>query len=442
MPLPILPMLAASVAGAFLGCLTGLVPGLHSNNVASLIGANPGFIVGIATLGLVVSGGERWTLLASCAVVACAVAHTVANIVPSIYLAVPEGETALSVLPGHRMVLAGRGEEALRVSVLSSLLSLTVALALVVPLHYLMGPPLYLYDALEGWVGALLVAVAAFMIVQETTKANDGKGLGGWRAGVAATGVFVTAGALGHLAIFRLELVGPTFIGLFGVPMVMFALIDRRSEREDDEVAPRTGRERMPWLPALRGTFAGALVGWLPGISSAQATILAMPKEEGAENDMDGARRFIASVSAVNTANAVFTVVALVTLLRVRSGAVAAVDGLMAYDSPPWAYGVVPGLDVTALLMAAAVGGLVGVPVTWYIGKRFHAILENLSSRRMLVAILMMLVVMVAWGGNPLAVAVVVIAAGLGMVPPLLGLMRVHLMGVVTLPLALGLLIV
>jgi putative membrane protein len=42
------------------------------------------------------------------------------------------------------------------------------------------------------------------------------------------------------------------------------------------------------------------------------------------------------------------------------------------------------------------------------------------------------------WTGGALALPVVVIATALGMVPPKLGLMRVHLMGVVTLPLALG----
>ena len=96
-------------------------------------------------MGMLSTDDPTWALVASSAVVACAVAHTVANIVPSIYLAIPEGDTALSVLPGHRMVMAGRGEEALRVSVTSSIASLAIALALVVPLAYVMGPPLGLY---------------------------------------------------------------------------------------------------------------------------------------------------------------------------------------------------------------------------------------------------------------------------------------------------------
>ena len=113
----------ASILGALVGCLTGLVPGLHSNNAASFIGSRPGLLLMVAGLGMLTTDDPGWALVASSAVVACAVAHTIANIVPSIYLAIPEGDTALSVLPGHRMVMAGRGEEALRVSVTSSIAS-------------------------------------------------------------------------------------------------------------------------------------------------------------------------------------------------------------------------------------------------------------------------------------------------------------------------------
>ena len=437
--IPIVVLLMTAVVGALTGCLTGLVPGLHSNNAAAYIGANPGLLIGIATVGLLPTDDGDWALVASCGVVACAVAHTVTNIVPSIYLAVPEGDTALSVLPGHRMVMAGRGEEALRVSVISSLASLTIALALVIPLRALMGPPLDLYTKAIGWLGAILLGVSFLMMLAETVKVEGRTSLGGWKAGMAAFGVFLAAGGLGRVAIYQAGMVGPLFIGLFGIPVLLLAFLEDSKYVVEEGPTTLCSPGAFPVLSTARGSLMGCLVGWFPGISSAQATILAVPKREGADDDVDRARRFIAGVSAVNTSNAVFVLVALATLLRIRSGAAVAIDTLMAWELPPWSYGTSLGSDVTILMLAAAVGGLIAAPVTLRLGRAFQRLLPYLSDRIAQGMLIVMLVALSYWAGGWMGLPVVGTAAALGMVPPKLGLMRVHLMGVVTLPLALGL---
>lgn len=437
---PLLALLSASLLGGLLGCASGMLPGLHSNNVATAIGATPGLLLALATLGTVPVGGTGWALVAASAVMACAVAHTVANIVPSIFLAVPEGETALSVLPGHRMVRAGRGGEALRVSVVSSVTSLAIAVALVVPVHALMGPPVDLYPRIVGWIGPLLLGVSALMVLQETARDPRAQGMGGWRAGLGAALVFAGAGTLGHYGLFEAGLVVPLFAGLFGVPAVAVALIEGPPDPLGSGPFEDARDVDVPWGAVARGSLAGTLVGWFPGISSAQATILGVPAGARDDDDVDGARRFIAGVSAVNTANAVFTLVALATLLRVRSGATSAVGGIMAWEAAPWSEGVLPGVQVSVLMLAAVTGGLVAAPVTLLAGARMARHARTLSSRGFLLVLLSWLVVLSVIPGGVPAVLLMLGASGLGMLPPLLGLMRVHLMGAVTLPLALGLL--
>jgi putative membrane protein len=436
--IPLVPVLMTTLVGALTGCLTGLVPGLHSNNAASLFGANPGFLIAIATLGLIAPGDGDWALAASCGVTACAVAHTVTNIVPSIYLAIPEGDTALSVLPGHRMVMSGRGEEAVRISVTSSLVSLTLALALVIPLRWLMGPPFDLYAKAGGWLGAILLGVSFLMMLLETDKEVGKKSIGGWKAGIAALGVFLTAGALGHIAMNQAQLVGPLFIGLFGVPVIIIAMMGDPKVTIDVEPPDGKGPELLPVPSMVMGSLMGCLVGWFPGISAAQATILAVPRKEGAADDLEGARRFIAGVSAVNTANALFVLVALATLLRVRSGAAVAINALMAWEQPPWSFGTSPGMSIGLLMLAAAAGGFIAAPVTIGVGRMFQGLLPYLSHRVTLGALLASLVLISYWSGGAIALPVMGTAAALGMVPPRLGLMRVHLMGVVSLPLVMG----
>jgi len=440
--IPIIAVLTASLLGALLGCFTGLIPGLHSNNVASAVGSRPGLILAIAAVGGGGSDAAGWELVASSAVVACAVAHTVSNIVPSIFFAVPEGGTALSVLPGHRMVKAGMGNEALRVSVISSLSALVIAVALVVPVHAIMGPPVDLVHSLRDWIGPLLLTVSFLMVLREAGKPAQKGRPSGIRAGLAATAVLLASGALGHVVLFTDGMVAPLFIGLFGVPTVLLALVDHVTLDNPEDRSSRGTRESLPWSPILKGTLAGSVVGWFPGVSSAQATILvAADGTEGEDGDLDGARRFIAGVSAVNTANVVFNIVALATFLRVRSGAASAVSSLMAWSEPPWGATGAPSSDVAMLLLAAMVGGLIAAPLTLSTGRWLQRALPYLSSRWALVSLLLVLVGATVFTGGPEAGLVLIVSTALGLIPPVLGLMRVHLMGVVTLPLALGLIL-
>lgn len=438
--IPFTAVMLASLLGAILGWFTGLVPGLHSNNVASAVGSRPGLILAIAAAG---SGGPEaagWELVASAAVVACAVAHTVSNIVPSIFFAVPEGGTALSVLPGHRMVKAGMGNEALRVSVISSLAALVIAVALVVPIHAIMGPPVGLVHALRDWIGPALLTVSFLMVLREAGKPAQKDRPSGIRAGLAATAMLLTSGALGHVVLFSDGMVAPIFIGLFGVPTVLLAIVDHVTLDSGEERPSNETMGHLPWSPILKGTLAGSVVGWFPGVSSAQATILvATGGTEGEDGDLEGARRFIAGVSAVNTTNVVFNIVALATLLRVRSGAASAISSLMAWSEPPWGPTAAPSSDVAFLLMAAMVGGLVAAPLTLSTGRWLQRALPYISNRWTLGALILVLVGATVLAGGPEAGLVLLVSSALGLIPPILGLMRVHLMGVVTLPLALGL---
>ena len=438
---PVLATIAASVLGALLGCLTGLLPGLHSNNVATFVGGNPGLLLGVATSGLGGTGDPGWDLAGAAAIIACAVAHTIANIVPSVFLAIPDGDTALSVLPGHRMALAGRGHEALRLSVTSSLASLGMALALVVPVRMAMVIPGGLYDRLMTWLAPILLLVSVLLVLREGRGEGRAGAIGGWRASVAAMAILLAAGVLGQVALFEAEAVAPLFIGLFGIPLLLAAISGASERATPIEVAGMDdGVGRMPWSSVVRGTLAGTVVGWLPGVSSAQATILAVTGDDVREvGDDDGARRFIAGVSAVNTANVVFNLVALATLLRIRSGATSVGGGLRGWSDAPWGEGALPGMPVALLLASAAIGGLLAVPITLRAGKGVSKLLPLLSDRRSLVVLSLILVAAcVAWGGW-FAGLVVLASTALGVIPPLLGLMRVHLMGAVSLPLAMSL---
>lgn len=142
-------LLLAGAAGTALGCLTGLVPGIHPNTLAALLVAAP-LLPGAAGAVLLVSA---------------AVAHTFLNVVPALMLGVSDPDVALSVLPGHALVRRGEGEDAILHSAAGSLAGLLLALA-AVPVLPLLARAAWPLD--HGPVlAAALVGLAAYLVLGE-----------------------------------------------------------------------------------------------------------------------------------------------------------------------------------------------------------------------------------------------------------------------------------
>ncbi|MBN2518425.1 MAG: tripartite tricarboxylate transporter permease, partial [Candidatus Altiarchaeota archaeon] len=87
--------------GILLGICTGLLPGLHVNTISIILLSLFPFM-GVGALQFAI-------LLASMATV-----HTFLDFIPSIFLGAPEESTAMSILPTHRLLLQGRGVEAVK----------------------------------------------------------------------------------------------------------------------------------------------------------------------------------------------------------------------------------------------------------------------------------------------------------------------------------------
>ena len=115
-----LEIIAVVFLGCILGVVTGLTPGLHINLVAVIL-------FGVSPLLL---GYTNAVVLASF-IIAMSITHTFTDFISSVYLGAPSDDTALSVLPGHRMLLEGKGHEAVKLTVIGSLLALIFSILLV-----------------------------------------------------------------------------------------------------------------------------------------------------------------------------------------------------------------------------------------------------------------------------------------------------------------------
>jgi putative membrane protein len=389
--------LAFVAGGIGLGTLSGLVPGLHVNNLALLL----------AAVAPSVPGPPR---LVGAAMLAAGTVHTFLDVVPALALGVPDPAMAASALPGHRLVLAGRGREALRLSALGSGLAVALALPLAVPVTLAMET---LYPLVVAHLTVLLGAVAAFLVV------TDGSPVGAALAVVASAGLGLAT--LDYPVSGPLptgDVLAPLFAGLFGAPVLLDAMGGGGVPEQGDTTVAQ--RPRTVAVTAGVGTLAGAAVGYVPGLSSAIAAIVALLAAPDG-----GPRSFVVATSGANTATAIFALFALVAFRSPRTGVLVAFEQARLPLNLP--------LLLASVVLAAAVAAVL-VPL---LGDHYLRTVGRADYTRLSLGVLALLVALSYGFAGGFGVLAFVAATLVGLIPVRLGARRVTLMGVLLGPLAL-----
>ncbi len=290
-------MMFALTVGVSLGTATGCIPGFHVNNVALiLLAVSPALVdLGIplsAVAGIIVATG---------------IVHTFLNYIPSGLIGAPDASTALSLLPGHRMLLQGQAARGVAWSARGSQLGMLLSVPLVIVARIVFGPEigvlLDLDDPSQGLYGLLrnvlpfiLLGISALLLLTETTRLDwprfaqrwSGRRLGrdSRTAGIiAATGYFLLAGLYGW-AVFELparspvnmpnpSLLLPSLAGLFGISNLLdiyATTAELPHQREEWSLPPA----KPLMIPTFLSSIAGGAMAVLPGMTAAQATVLVM----------------------------------------------------------------------------------------------------------------------------------------------------------------------
>ncbi len=388
-----------AVGGVTLGTLSGLIPGLHANNFALLLAA---FAASI----------PADPLLIGVAMLTAGVVHTFLDIVPALALGVPDAAMAIAALPGHRLVLAGRGREALRLSAVGSTMAVGIALPLAIPITWLM---VHSYPTIRAHLWVVLGAIVCLLVVTESTPQAAAGGLLGFL--LAAVLGWATLDVTPAAPLGSGSMLTPLLTGLFGAPILLDAMGGGGVPPQAD--AKLTMARRDLGLTAGAGSLAGAIVGYLPGISAAIASVLALPAVPNRDVD----RGFIVATSGANTANTVFALFALVALGTPRTGVMVAVETTG-----------VP-LVVPVLLAAVVIGAACGTLLVIAVGDRYLLTVGQLDYTYVSLVVLAFLGAL-AYGLTGLfGVAVFAVSTVVGLVPTRFGARRVHLMGVLIGPL-------
>jgi len=377
----------AIVGGLVLGVLSGLLPGIHSNTVASVLATLP-----VPPDAL------------SFALIAVVGAHLLFQVLPSSFLSIPDDTVVASVLPGHRLALGGRGKEAVAVCAFSTLAA-AGASALLLPVSLVLLPAAY--AIIEPQMALVLVAASLFLLYSERE----------WKKIAIALLVFLLSGALG-IATLRGAIsdpLFPAFCGLFAGSGILLSFTSRT--RLPAQKSERTKLDFLPYVAA--GVLFGMLSDLLPGIAApAQIAIFA-----SAIISTDDARKFLALVASIAASHAVFAFGALLSIGKAREGTLAIMNGLA-----PIGAGDLPAM-IGVLLLSMGVSAFLLMKLARHAGA-----LAAFDTRTLNLGVLAYLVCAIAIisGGEGLLLFATATAAGL--LPPLLGVRRTHVMGIIIVP--------
>ncbi len=384
-----------ALMGIGLGTITGLIPGIHVNTLIPFFYLlNPSLVTCVMIVALMMT-------------------HTFLNFIPSTLLGVPDETTALSVLPAHRMLLEGRGLEAIKLTALGSMGSMLVAFLILYPVYLLMP---VLYKTISPYMGYFLVGISGVLIFTEDGIKR-----------LYALLVYLLSGILGYLVLNGHFLpedqkLFPVFTGLFGLSLLLFSVKNDSSI----PIQPIDFRLLIPKKEILKnickGSLAGMFVAFFPGLGNAQATVLVQMGK--VKKKLYGSRGFIIACSGVNTSNALFSLLALYTIQKPRSGAVIAIQHII-------------DLGKNELLLFLAVvlfSSGIAVVLTLQMGRGMVYLVQKLPYTQLSVVIVAFLTVAVVALTGLAGLIVLVTALCIGVLPHLFGVKKSHCMGVILFP--------
>jgi len=415
-----------AVLGSAFASALACVPGLHVYDVMAA--------AGLLLHGAGGGGAPRLAVIAGAA--GMTAGYAVAGSIPSILLAAPDESALFAALPGQKYLRLGRGREAVALTALgglAALLALTLAAGPLAPrcvpaLHNVLRPHAH-------WV---VWCVIAFMLMSEWPR--EGRfGQGGWaklRAGWRGAGAgpltFLLSGLLGLILFYRPPLAAsaafrglmPAFVGLFTLPGLLVNLFSGVAIPPQRREAAASLSLEQAGRGVLAGCAGGGLAAFLPAVTGGVGGFLA-----GHATAIRDDRVFLVAQGASKVMYyAGGLLLFFVPGIHPRRGGAAWLPrGLIAPETFR---------EYDAALAALAIGGAAALAALFPLtGVTLRAI-AAFGYRRVSAAALAAAVLLVFGITGPGGLAVMAVAACIGLVPVLFGARRMNCLGVILLPAA------
>ena len=395
-------ILIAIILGCIMGTITGITPGLHINLVALILFGISPILLGYTNIIAVASF-----------IIAMSITHTFSDFISSTYLGAPSDDTALAVLPAHRMLLDGMGHEAVKLTVIGSLLCLIMTIILS-PILIIVVPFIFLH--LKNYIPWILAAVIIFMIYREE---NLNKKF--WAFAVTAL-----SGILG-LAVFSIpnlkDPLLPMLSGIFGVSILLLSLSQKvvlPIQRTTEMVKVKAKNVAKAMGASI---FSGSLVSIFPGLGPAQSAVVA--GQIVGEIDVFS---YLILVGGINTVSMVVSLITLFTIQKARNGSIIVVQQLLQNIN----------LNILILFLAVAlIAGGIAAFLTLYVSKIFSSIMNRLNYSYLSMGIILFVASMVFYFSGFIGILILIVATSIGLIPNIVDVSRSNAMACLLIPIIL-----
>jgi len=158
-----------SLLGAALGAFTGIAPGIHVNTLATgVLMAYPLLEGAMAPLlGTFGADPGLTPVFLACLLISASVVHSFLDFIPSVFFGAPEESESLSVLPGHRMLLAGRGMDAVAIAAGGSFIGAAAAIVASLPLIVIFVERPDVIENIDPFIPGLLLTATAVVLMSQ-----------------------------------------------------------------------------------------------------------------------------------------------------------------------------------------------------------------------------------------------------------------------------------
>ncbi|MEW6722120.1 MAG: tripartite tricarboxylate transporter permease [Candidatus Micrarchaeota archaeon] len=373
---------ASYFAGFALGFLGGLVPGLHSNTLISIL----------ASLGY---EGHALAFI----IIALFPAHLVSSFIPAIFFGVPDADNAASSLPGHRLVRMGMGAAALRAVLLAALLAGLLAAALLLPSISFFPAA---YSLIRPHLGRILLALSIFLLART-------------RKPLLSALIFLLSGILGSICL-RSGLQDP-FLPLFSGMFAMAAIASYRRGEVQGQAEGCAGGDGHVARTVPAGVALGMLADLMPGIGS--------PSQVAAFSTIfmrSGPLGYLSLISSISVSQAVFSLATSTSIGKSRVGATA------------W---LAQSIDVGAnlpMLAALFIISLAAASLLAFAARRFLVRFADADFSGINVILASYLALITLAIDGPAGLLFLALATGVGLICLRLGVERTNLMGAIIVP--------
>lgn len=329
--------------GALAGTITGLIPGLHSNNIAYLLGI-AGFFqneFGYFVISMVIT-------------------QSFVGFIPAVFLGAPQTDTFEGVLPGHLLFLQGRGFEAINLTVFGGIISVIFSIIFIPVFQQFL---IRNSDKIIYFIPIVLI-FSSFVLI--FTEKNNKKR-------IIAIFIFLTAATQGIL--FR-EQIFPLITGFFGISTLIYS--NKNSNLIKQKNTIKIGKDKI--FDGLTGLIGGAIVSIFPGIgNNLAAGIIKIFRNKITPE------KYLVLLGSINTSNFLFSIPVLFTINRARNGAAIYLQNNFIFTESTYI------LSIFTIIISAGIAGI----ITIIISKKFCKKLYKLNLKKTSYSIIIFMIILV-----------------------------------------------